>query len=76
VVKLKAVAKAGSYEFHFGPSANGGLPTTWTTKSMTSVKTPVILDGLTPGTTYAFQARAIVGNQFTDWSDPVTFMCT
>jgi hypothetical protein len=76
VVTLKAVAKAGSYEFHYGASANGGLPTNWTTKSITSVKTPIVLDGLTPGTIYAFQARALVGNQFTDWSDPVTFMCT
>src|SRR5580704_13361828 len=38
VVKLKAVAKAGSYEFHFGPSANGGLPTAWTTKSLSGLK--------------------------------------
>ena len=76
VLRLKAVAKAGSYDLRFGPSANSGLPTTWTTKSMTSVKTPLVLDGLTPGTIYAFEARALVGNQFTDWTDPVTFMCT
>ena len=76
VVKLKAVAKAGSYDLRFGPSANSGLPTTWTTKSTTSVKAPIIIDGLTPGTIYAFEARVLVGSQFTDWSDPVTFMCT
>ena len=76
VLKLKAVAKAGSYDLRFGPSANGGLPTNWTTKSTTSVKAPIILDGLTPGTIYAFEARALVGDKFTDWSDPVTFMCT
>lgn len=76
VLKLKAVAKAGSYDLRFGPSASGGLPTTWTTKSTTSVKAPIIIDGLTPGTIYAFEARVLVGSQFTDWSDPVTFMCT
>jgi hypothetical protein len=76
VVKLKAIAKAGSYEFRFGASANGGLPATWTMQSMTSVKAPIKLAGLTPGTIYAFQARALVNTVYTDWSDPATFMCT
>ena len=76
VIRLKAVAKAGSYQFRYGPSANGGLPTAWITKEFTSVKTPITLDGLTPGTIYAFDARALVGTQWTDYSDPVTLMCT
>jgi hypothetical protein len=76
VVALKAVAKAGSYDLRYGPSANGGLPTDWTTKSTTSVRPAIVLDGLTPKTMYAFQARALVGKQFTDWTDPVSFICT
>ena len=76
VVRLKAVPKAGSYAFRYGASVNGGLPATWITKEFTSVKALVTLDGLTPGTIYAFAARALVGSQWTDWGDPVTFMCT
>jgi len=76
VVRLKAVAKAGSYEFRYRASANGGLPNPWLTKQFTTVKAAITLDSLTPGTIYAFDARALVGTQWTDWSDPVTFMCT
>jgi hypothetical protein len=75
VVRLKAVAKAGSYQFRYGASANGVLPTAWITLEFTSVKTPFTLSGLTPGTIYAFDARALVGTQWTDYSDPVTLMC-
>ena len=76
VVRLKAVPKAGSYELRHGASVSGELPTTWTTKSLTKVKAAITFDGLTPGTIYAFDARALVDTQWTDWSDPVTFMCT
>jgi hypothetical protein len=31
---------------------------------------------LTPATTYLFQARALVKDTFSDWSDSVSFMCT
>lgn len=37
----------------------------------------VVVSGLTAGTTYAFQARALGGNNTaSDWSAPVTCMCT
>jgi hypothetical protein len=40
------------------------------------VKAPVVLKGLTPATTYLFQARALVNNTYTDWSDSISFICT
>jgi hypothetical protein len=41
------------------------------------VKTPAVINGLTPGVKYAFQARAALRNSsYTDWSDSVTFICT
>src|SRR3954451_9970534 len=43
---------AGSYELHYGPAVNGGAPTTWTSQAVLMVKSPAILTGLTPGTTY------------------------
>jgi chitodextrinase len=34
------------------------------------------VDGLTPGTTYMFQARAVGGStRYSDWSNPVLRMC-
>ena len=58
--------KAGSYELHYGPAVNGGAPTTWTTQGVLMVKSPVVLTGLTPGTTYFFQARALLKDGYTD----------
>ena len=76
LVHLKAAPNALSYELRSGAIAGGGPPATWTTQLVTSVKTPVTLAGLTPGTIYAFQVRAMQKSGFTDWSDSATFMCT
>src|SRR2546426_8859776 len=58
VVWIKAVPKASSYELRYGAGGTGGTPGTWITQLVTTVKTPATLSGLTPGTTYVFQARA------------------
>ena len=76
LVWIQLVRKAGSYELHYGPAVNGGAPTTWGTQSVLMVMSPIILTGLTPGATYYFQARALLKKGYTDWSDPVTFICT
>ena len=75
-VWLTALAKAFSYEIRHAPAVNGGMPATFTREAVTRAKTPVILDGLTPGTTYVFQARALTNDGYTDWSNPVQFICT
>jgi hypothetical protein len=76
-VWIRSVAKASSYEFRYGAVGAGGAPpASWTTQLVATVKTPIHLSGLTPGTTYAFQARALVKDRYTDWSDSVTFMST
>lgn len=74
-VWLKAVPKASSYEFRY-TVANGGPQSTWTTMPLSTVKAPIALKGLTPATTYLFQARALVKDTYTDWSDSVSFICT
>ena len=76
VVWIKTVPKASSYELRYGAGGTGGTPGTWITQLVTTVKTPATLSGLTPGTTYVFQARALAKDGYTDWSDSVTFMCT
>jgi hypothetical protein len=74
-VWLQAFRHAASYELRYAPvPAGGGTPTTWTTDPVAGVKAPVVLTGLTPGTTYVFQARALGKNGYTDWGDSVTFM--
>jgi hypothetical protein len=75
VVGLKAILKALSYELRYGPAVNGNTPDLWTTQLVTRVKEPLTFKGLTAGTTYAFQVRAMEVAGYTDWSDSVTFMC-
>jgi hypothetical protein len=56
---------------------NGAAPTTWTEQPIGLLTTPVLLTGLTPATSYVFQARAVLkNNTYTDWSDSVTFIVT
>jgi hypothetical protein len=78
VVRVKKQSKTLSCELRHAPVApdNGGTPPVWTTEVVTSVKTPVTVTGLKPGTTYAFQIRSLAKAGYSDWSDPVTFMCT
>ena len=75
-VWVKAVPNAVSYELRFAVVGNGGTPGAWTNVPVAIVKTPTIVTGLTPGTTYAFQARALAKDGYTDWSDSLTFICT
>jgi hypothetical protein len=77
VVWIKTVPKATSYELRYGvPGPAGSTPGTWITQLVTTVKTPVTLSGLTPGTTYVFQARALTKAGYTDYSDSIAFMST
>jgi len=74
VMRLKADPEALSYLIRHAPVTNG-TPGNWTEQIVTGVKTPVTLNGLTPGTLYAFQARAMNKAGYSDWSDSVTLMC-
>jgi len=75
IVRIKGVPKALSHELRYAVLANG-VPGTWTTELVTNVRAPLALSSLTPGSTYAFQVRALGKDGYTDWSDSVTFMCT
>ena len=76
VVWIKADSRAYIYEIRYGLSVNGGSPNARTTDTVIRVKGPVTLNALTPGATYLFQARALVKDGYTDWSNSVAFMCT
>jgi hypothetical protein len=67
---------ASSNELRYGALAAGGAPpTSWTTIGFTNARLPIAVNNLTPGTTYAFQVRALGPLGYTEWSDSVTRMC-
>ena len=75
VVKPEGLPKALSYDLHYGLVANAGTPpATWTKLTLTGAK-KVTITSLTPGANYAFQIRALGRLGYTDWSDPITFIC-
>jgi len=76
VVQIEAIRKATSYEIRYGVMVNGAAPSSWTSRVITRVKPPVGIQGLIPGTVYAFQARALGKLGYTDWTDSATCMCT
>jgi hypothetical protein len=75
VVQIQAVPKAKSYEIRYGAVVNGATPSSWTSKAVPGVKPPTGIAGLTPGTLYAFQVRALGKLGWTDWTDSTTCMC-
>jgi hypothetical protein len=75
-VSIRAVRGAISYELRYAQAVSGGAAATWTSQPLPGVRPPVLLTGLTPATTYQFQARALLKSGYTDWSDSVSFICT
>jgi hypothetical protein len=75
VVQVQAVPKAKSYEIRYGAVVNGAAPSSWTSKAVPGVRPPAGIEGLTPGTLYAFQVRVLGKLGFTDWTDSATCMC-
>jgi hypothetical protein len=75
VVKLMRYPGAASYEVRWGQvSAGGGMPTAWNSLPLANVKTPATISGLTPGTTYVIQARAVTKAGYTDYGQPIAQM--
>ncbi|HEY2379994.1 MAG TPA: fibronectin type III domain-containing protein [Terriglobia bacterium] len=74
--RLVAVPGAGSYELRWAPVPAGGVPGAWISQPVMNLRSVTVISGLTPGATYAFQARAVVQSAYTDWSDSVTMMAT
>ena len=72
IVRISPIPGAGYFELRYAAMANG-TPGAWTVVQKLSSK-PYQLDGLTPGTVYAFQVRALNNLGFTNWSDSITKM--
>jgi len=74
-VTLVSQQDALSYQLRWAPVAPGGTPGNWTEQPVGNVKSPALVTGLTPGTAYAFQVRAVTNAGYTDWSESVTRIC-
>ena len=74
LVAIKPVKKARNYELQYA-ALSGGTPGQWTTITVTSSRPAIPVSGLTPGTIYVFQVRALGKLGHTDWSNSSTRMC-
>jgi hypothetical protein len=74
VVKPDTQKGAVSYEVRYATVPAAGATPTWASIVQTSPK-GFTVTGLTAGTAYEFQVRALGRLGYADWSEPVTFIC-
>jgi hypothetical protein len=75
VVTLVRYPGAASYEVRWAQLPAGGtLPTAWSSLPSANVRTPVTISGLTPGTTYVIQARAVTKTGYSEYGQPILQM--
>jgi hypothetical protein len=74
LVSVTPLAGARTYELRYAALA-GGTPGSWTTVVLVTARGATPVNGLTPGTTYAFQVRALNQLGYTNWSDSTIRMC-
>ena len=72
--KVKTIAGAVAYDWRFAVVGANGTLGPWTSLTLPGPKTATF-NNLTPGATYAFQARALGRLGYTDWTDSTTFIC-
>jgi len=75
LVAVKGHRKANHYDVRYAPIVNG-QPTNWMTITVSNIRSAIPFNGLMPGTTYAFQARAYGVAGYTDYTDSATSMAT
>jgi hypothetical protein len=71
VVKGKPGANARTYVLRYAPLGADGKPGNWTDIGLTNPRV-IPVNGLTPGTAYAFQLRALGRLGYGDWSEVAT----
>ena len=76
VLKVTPIAHAKCYEVRSAAVCAGNTPGPWQTAGLFTNSRSMTINGLTPGTTYMFQVRAVGGStRYSDWSNPVSRMC-
>lgn len=73
-VRVKPVPKALSYDVRYTSPGADGKPGPWVQPPPFTSSRPFQFTGLTPGTVYSFQVRALGRLGYTDWSDSVNRM--
>ena len=76
IVQVKPVPKALSYELQYASIDAEGKPGSWTHVPPFTSSRPFSVTGLTPGTIYAFQVRALGKAGYTEWSTVASRMST
>ena len=74
LAKVKLIPKAISYEVRYASIGADGRPGSWTFLPPFTSSRSFSVNGLTPGTVYAFQVRALGRLGYTDWSDSASRM--
>ena len=75
LVRVDRLAGALSYTVRYAVLGADGKLASWTElPPFSSIRPPLSVNGLTPGTNYAFQVRGLGRLGYTDWSDSVTRM--
>jgi len=75
LVKVKPIANAKCYEVRYAALGAGGAPGPWQSGGLFTNSRSMPLNGLTPGTNYSLDVRAVGGSTgYSDWSDPVSHM--
>jgi len=75
-LKVTPIARAKCYEVRSAAVGAGNAPGPWQTAGLFTSSRSMRISGLTPGTTYVFQVRAVGGSAgHSDWSNPVSRMC-
>jgi hypothetical protein len=73
LLRLQTVLNAKSYQVQISTSVSGP----WQEAGIYTAARRIVLMGLTPGTVYFVRARAIGGSTgYSEWSVPVSLMCT
>ena len=74
LVKVTPIANSRAYEVRYA-AVSGGTPGPWQSGGLFTNSRAMSINGLTPGTIYQMQVRAIGGSTgYSDWSDPVSHM--
>jgi hypothetical protein len=75
-IKVKPIRNARSFEVDCAPVGADGTPGDYRKMGGQTDSRALIISGLTPGSIYSIKVRAVGTTGCTDFSDPVSHMCT